>query len=148
MEYIKIRFGGETGRLGSHFERTLDSIFRSVNPMFAESERAWTPQIDVFETAQEVFITAEIAGVEKEDLDVEINHRAIRISGRRVPRPHVDQASFRLAEIQYGNFERTLSLPAPIDPEVVSATYANGLLQLRLAKAEAARPRRIPISEE
>ena len=148
MEYIKIRFGGETGRLGSSFERTLDTIFRSVNPMFAESERAWNPQIDVFETPQEIFITAEIAGVEKEDLDVEINHRAIRISGRRIPRPHVDQASFRLAEIQYGTFERTLNLPAPIDPEIVSATYANGLLQLRLAKAEAARPRRIPISED
>jgi HSP20 family protein len=116
--------------------------------MFADSERAWTPQIDVFETPQEVFITAEIAGVEKDDLDVEINQQAIRISGRRAPRPHVDQASFRLAEIQYGHFERTLNLPAPIDPEVVSATYTNGLLQLRLAKSEAARPRRIPISEE
>jgi HSP20 family protein len=148
MEYIKIRFGGEAGRLGSSFERTLDTIFRSVNPMFAECERAWNPQIDVFETAQEVFITAEIAGVEKEDLDVEINHRVIRISGRRVPRPRVDQASFRLAEIQYGSFERSLNLPAPIDPEVVSAIYANGLLQLRLAKSESAQPRRIPISED
>ena len=148
MEYIKIRFGGETGRLGSSFERTLDTIFRSVNPMFAECERAWNPQIDVFDTPTEIFITAEIAGVEKDDLDVEINQHAIRISGRRLQRPHVDQASFRLAEIQYGNFERTLNLPAPIDPEVVSATYANGLLQLRLAKSEAARPRRIPISED
>jgi HSP20 family protein len=148
MEYIKIRFGGETGRLGSSFERTLDTIFRSVNPMFADNERAWHPQIDVFDTPQEVFITAEIAGVDKDDLDVEINQRAIRISGRRLPRPHVEQASFRLAEIQYGHFERTLTLPAPIDPEVVSATYANGLLQLRLAKSDAAQPRRIPISED
>jgi HSP20 family protein len=148
MEYIKIRFGGETGRLGSSFERTLDSIFRSVNPMFAECKRAWNPQIDVFDTPTEIFITAEIAGVEKQDLDVEINQQAIRISGRRLPQPHVDQASFRLAEIQYGNFERTLNLPAPIDPQAVSATYANGLLQLRLAKSESARPRRIPISED
>ncbi|MBL0714845.1 MAG: Hsp20/alpha crystallin family protein [Desulfosarcina sp.] len=148
MEYIKIRFGGETGRLGTHFERALDTILRSVNPMFTECERAWNPPIDVFETALEVFITAEIAGVEKEDLDIEINHRAIRISGRRMTRAHVDQATFRLAEIQYGTFERILNLPAPIDPEAVSATYSNGLLQLRLAKSEAAQPRRIPISDD
>ena len=148
MEYIKIRFGGDAGRLGSNFERTLDTIFRSVNPMFAECERAWSPQIDVIDTPREIFITAEIAGVEKDDLDVEINQRAIRISGRRLPRPQLEQASFRLAEIQYGHFERTLNLPASIDPEVVSATYTNGLLQLRMVKSESDQPRRIPISED
>ena len=148
MEYIKIRFGDDWDRLESGFERTLDSLFRSVNPMFADCDQPWNPQMDVYETPEEVFITAEIAGVAKEDLDVEINNKAIKISGRRVPAPRAAGASFRLAEIQYGSFERVFYLPTTIDPEVVSATYANGFLQLRLAKALPTRPRRIPISEE
>lgn len=148
MEYIKIRFGDDWDRLESGFERTLDSIFRSVNPMFADCDQPWKPQMDVYETAEEVFITAEIAGVEKEDLDVEINNKAVKISGRRVPVPRAAGASFRLAEIQYGAFERVVYLPTNIDPEVVSATYTNGFLLLRLAKAMSTKPRRIPISEE
>ena len=148
MEYIKIRFGDDWDRLESGLERTLDSIFRSVNPMFADCDQPWQPQMDVYETTEEVFITAEIAGVDKADLDVEINNKAVKLSGRRRPQPRAAGASFRLAEIQYGNFERVFYLPTTIDPEVASATYSNGFLQLRLVKAQSTKPRRIPISEE
>jgi len=148
MEYIKIRFGDDWDRLDSGFERTLDSIFRSVNPMFADCDQPWNPQMDVYETPEAFFITAEIAGVDKKDLDVEINNKAVKISGRRLPLPRAAEASFRLAEIQYGDFERVIYLPTTIDPEVAAATYTNGFLQLRLTKALSTRPRRIPISEE
>ena len=148
MEYIKIRFGDDWGRLESGFERTLDSIFRSVNPMFADCDQPWNPQMDVYETPEEFYITAELAGVSKEDLDIEINNKAVKISGRRLPQPRAAGASYRLAEIQYGNFERVFYLPTTIDPEVVSATYTNGFLQLRLAKDVSTKARRIPIAEE
>ena len=111
MEYIKIRFGKDWGQRESGFERTLDTIFRSVNPMFADCDQPWNPQMDVYETHEEFYITAEIAGVNKEDLGVEINNKAVKISGRRSPQPRAADASFRLAEIQYGNFERVLYLP-------------------------------------
>ena len=87
MEYIKIRFGDDWDKLGSGFERTLDSIFRSVNPMFADCDQPWNPQMDVYETPTEVFMIAEIAGVDKDHLDVEINNKAVKISGRRMPAP-------------------------------------------------------------
>ena len=148
MEYIKIRFGDDWGRLGSGFERTLDTMFRSVNPMFADCDQPWNPQMDVYETPEEFYITAEIAGVDKADLDVEISNKAVKISGRRMPLPRAADASFRLAEIQYGDFERVIYLPTEIDPEVAAATYTNGFLELRLAKALSTKPRRIPISEE
>jgi len=148
MEYIKIRFGDDWDKLGSGFERTLDTIFRSANPMFADCDQPWNPQMDVYETPEEFYITAEIAGVEKDDIDIEINNKALKISGRRPPQPRAADASFRLAEIQYGQFERVIYLPTTIDPDVVWATYTNGFLHLRLAKSMPTRPRRIPISEE
>jgi HSP20 family protein len=148
MEYIKIRFGDDWGRLGSGFERTLDTMFRSGNPMFADCDQPWNPQMDVYETPEEFYLTAEIAGVDKADLDVEISNKAVKISGRRLPLPRAADASFRLAEIQYGDFARVIYLPTEIDPEVAAATYTNGFLELRLAKAQSTRPRRIPIAEE
>ena len=75
-----------------------------------------------------------IAGVSKEELELEINTKAIRISGVRSCMPRMENARFRLAEIQHGPFERVLFLPAPIDTERVSASYSNGFLEVKLAK--------------
>jgi HSP20 family protein len=147
MDYIKIRLGDDFGKLGSQFERTLDSLFRTVGPMFAECEHSWRPLMDIYESPEEIIILAELAGVEKQDIDVELNSKAVKIAGRRLPHRLGASATFRLAEIQYGPFERILYLPAPVDPEVVSATYANGFLQIRLAKLPEEKTRRIPISE-
>ena len=134
MEYIKIRFGDDLNDIGSRFEKTFEQMFRSMNPMFSLAERTWSPQIDIYETPEEIVIRAEIAAVKKENLQVEINSRAVRISGSRSEPGRDKRGTYRLAEIQYGSFERTLYLPAPIDPEVVSSSYANGFLQIRMAK--------------
>ena len=150
MEYIKIRFGTDMDPLGCSFRRTVDEIFRPrpVSPMFLSSERTWSPQMDIYETPEEIIVQAEIAGVDKDNLEVEINTKAVRISGSRSELTRTDGATYRLAEIQYGPFERILFLPAPIDTEVVSSSYHNGFLQLRLAKMKTEGRHKIPISDE
>ncbi|MDM8526122.1 Hsp20/alpha crystallin family protein [Desulfococcaceae bacterium HSG8] len=138
MDYIKIRFGEDAGNLAgrtdSAFERTFEDMFRSINPMFTLSERIWKPQMDIYETPDEIFILAEIAGVSRDDLEIEINSKAVRIYGRRAEMPRVENTTYRLAEIQYGKFERTLFLPALIDTEKVTASYSEGFLTIRIAK--------------
>jgi HSP20 family protein len=103
--------------------------------------------MDMNETPDEVIILAEVPGVDKEDLDVEISSKAVRIQGNRFARHCSDNATYRLAEIQYGKFERILFLPAPIDPEVVSAAYQNGLLEIRLAKLPPEQTHKVPIQD-
>ncbi|MBU0987928.1 MAG: Hsp20/alpha crystallin family protein [Proteobacteria bacterium] len=147
MEYIKIRFTNDFERLSSEFEKTFEEMFRSINPMFSFSERTWKPQMDICETPDEIIILGEIAGVDKENLELEISSKAVRIYGYRTEFPRVENATYRLAEIQYGKFERILFLPAPIDPEVVSASYSNGFLQIRLAKLSLDKIHKIPITE-
>ena len=148
MEYIKIRFLDDFGQLGSKFEKTIEDMFRSMSPAFTFAERTWKPSMDMNETPEEVIIVAEIPGVDKDDLEVEISSKAVKIQGNRTQSPRIDNATYRLAEIQYGNFERILYLPAPIDPEVVSASYANGFLQVRLAKLELDKTYQVPITEK
>jgi len=134
MDYIKIRFGDNFPELHPGIEKTIEDMFQAIGPIFKISERSWKPQMDMFETPEEIVVIAEIAGVAKENLEVEINSKAVRIYGIREVAPRMDGARYRLAEIQYGSFERILFLPSQIDPEVVSASYSNGLLNIRMAK--------------
>ena len=103
--------------------------------------------MDMNETPEEIIILAEIAGVQKEDLEVEISGKAVRIQGTRRPKYCGGNSTYRLAEIQHGKFERILFLPTPIDPEVVSASYADGVLEVRLAKVPIERTHKVPISD-
>jgi HSP20 family protein len=150
MNYIKINFGDQLNRFGDEIEKTIQDIFRPrpVNPMFACKDCSWVPQMDIYETGEEVFIWAELAGVEKENLEVEINSKAVRIFGLRREVPKEPRGTYRLAEIRYGKFERVLYLPSPVDTEVVSSAFTNGLLSIRVAKLAVHKTHKIPIQDE
>lgn len=147
MDFIKIRFSNEFKELNSEMERSFEDVFRSINPIFSLGERTWKPQVDIYETREEIILRAEIAGADKERLEVEISSRAVKLSGTRAELPRIDNASYRLAEIQYGNFERILYLPVPIDPEIVSTSYSDGFLEIRLAKQLLDQIHKVPISD-
>ena len=149
MDYIKIRFGNDFDQLASKLDKTFEEMFRSrlMSPMFTSSERTWSPQMDIYETQDEIIIQAEIAGVDKENLEVEINSKAVRIYGKRSEMPLIKNATYRLAEIQYGNFERILFLPTPIDTDIVTSSYSNGFLKIRLSKLPVDVTHKIPISD-
>ncbi len=148
MDYIKIRFTDDFDQLESEFEKTFEDMFRAISPMFTLAERKWKPQMDIYETLDEIIILAEIAGVNKEDLELEISSKAVKIHGNRTEFPRVENITYRLAEIQYGRFERILYLPSPIDPEVASASYSNGFLKIRIANLLLDKTRKIHITEE
>jgi len=82
---------------------------------------------------------------EKEDMQVEIGRKTVKMSGRRRIRPLSEDARYRLVEIPYGYFERSLVLPAPIDADQVDATYIDGLLQIRMAKLPLDKTRKIHV---
>jgi len=147
MDYIKIRFADNFDQPGSKSGRFAEDIFRSINPLFSLSEKILKPQIDVFETKTEIYVFAEIAGVEENDLDIEISSRAIKISGRRRHIRHSQKGTYKMAEIQYGPFERILLLPSAIDRENATASYINGILYVRLSKTQKEKTFEIPISD-
>jgi HSP20 family protein len=148
MDYFKIRFGNDLDELSSRFEKTLEDMLGNMGPSFRLSERMWRPPMDMYETATEVVIQAEIGGVDKDDLEVEISSKAVRIQGQRAASAGGEGCTYRLAEIQYGRFERILFLPAPIDPEKVTAASRNGFLEIRLAKRPMDQSYKVPISQD
>ncbi len=148
MEFFKIRFGDNFDELSSRFEKTLEDMLGSMGPSFMLSERTWRPPMDMYETAEQVVIMAEIGGVEKQDIEVEISSKAVRIQGQRMAPACGPEYTYRLAEIQHGRFERILFLPCPIDPEKVSAATKNGFLEIRLVKRPIDQTYKVSVSDE
>ncbi len=148
MDYVKIRFVENPEGAESELLRTLDEMLRGANPRFTLSRHYWRPQIDVYETAEEIIIQAEIAGVRKEAITLEIGPRAVKISGIRESCPRGEGARYRLAEIPCGYFERAFSLPTLIDTEKAAALYRDGLLEVRLAKRPLDRIHRVNIQSD
>ena len=148
MEYIKIKLENDFEQLRAEVENSFNDTFQHLKPLFNLSERSWKPQMDIYETPNEIIVRVEIAGVEKENYGVEINNRAIRIYGYRKELPTVPNSTYRLAEIQYGKFERTIFFPTPIDTKMVTSSYSSGLLQLVLGKHSQDSNFEIPITEK
>ncbi|MGD2012075.1 MAG: Hsp20/alpha crystallin family protein [Desulfobacterales bacterium] len=148
MELIKIRFGDESDAIEAAVDKNLTDLFHSANLLFSCSDCLWLPSMDMIETPKEIVIISEIAGLEKEDLEVEITRRVVKVKGRRRPPPTAGPATYRLAEINYGHFERVLYLSETVDSNSISASYSNGLLTIRMSKQPAHKRYRIPITEE
>jgi len=148
MEYIKIRFGKNIHNMHTRLQRTIDDMFRQANPLVVLPAQIWRPQMDIYETPEEVIVVGDVSGVEKEDLSVEIDENAVKISGMRHEIPHVPGMKYHLAEIPYGRFERILLLPVPIDPGKAKASYTGGLLKISMAKRLNNQVRRIQIEDK
>lgn len=141
MEYIKIRFVDNQEGAEHNLLRTVEEMLNLAQPRFAFSRQRWRPHMDIYETGEEIFVLAEIAGIQGEEIDLEISPRTIKISGKRSlmfinceASPEKENGSYCLAEIPSGHFERAVSLPALIDVATAETSYSDGLLKIRLTK--------------
>ncbi len=112
---------------------------------------AWSPNTDVYESHDDVMIKVELAGVAKESIQVNLENQIVIIQGvRRDPYGGESTAGyrFRQMEIEYGPFQRTVSLPFPVDGNQVTAHMVNGILKIRLPRAKEPASQKITVSME
>jgi HSP20 family protein len=107
---------------------------------------SWMPPVDIYETNDMLVIKAELPGFTKEDLHVEINENTLTLRGERRPDAAVKEEQYHRRERASGAFQRSFLLPAMVDQAKVQASYKDGVLELHLPKAEAAKPKRISIT--
>ena len=99
----------------------------------------------MFTDGDDFVVEAELPGVKKEDLGVQVRGDTLRIQGKKTI-AHDENASIHRRERAAGQFDRTVTLPAEIDSARVSAEYRDGVLTLRLPQAESAKPRTVNIN--
>ncbi|MBN1671994.1 MAG: Hsp20/alpha crystallin family protein [Kiritimatiellae bacterium] len=109
-----------------------------------QSPRVYAPDVDVYETANEVVLTADMPGVDEQALEITLEDGVLDVRGHvAVERP--EGLHLAMAEYARGDFHRTFSVSHEVDAEKIKASLKDGLLRIVLPKAEAAKPRRITV---
>ncbi len=101
--------------------------------------------IDVYQTDTEIVIKSTIAGVKPEDLDVSINNDMITIKGERKIEEEINENNYYYRECYWGGFARSVVLPVDVLPEKIDATLKNGILTIRLPKADITKTKKIQV---
>ncbi len=154
---VPFRSGGLFGAdpflaLHRDVNRLFDEVVRGAGlPAAAQGEAGMSgllaPQMDVSETENEVRVTAELPGVNEQDIQVDLNDDLLTIRGEKKLERKEEKENFHFVERSYGTFQRSLQLPFPTDPGKVEARFENGVLTVTLPKAaQGNRSRRIAVS--
>jgi HSP20 family protein len=122
-------------------------------------ESAWAPSyaqtepdnnegqltIDVYQTENEIVIKSTIAGVKPEDLDVSINNDMVTVKGERKNEEEVSHGNYYYQECYWGGFSRSVLLPVDVIPDKADASLKNGILTIRLPKADTTKTKKIQV---
>ena len=131
------------------------SLQDKMNQMFAGSllarredwVGAWNPAVDVYEDEDKLVVKADLPGVEKENISVDLQNGMLTIKAeRRCENEEKDGRTFYRREMTYGSFTRSFSLPSDVVAENVKAEHTNGVLTVEVPKPEARKPKQIKIS--
>jgi HSP20 family protein len=112
---------------------------------FAPSPSGWIPPIDVHETVEEYVITAELPGLGRDDVRIQVSDGQVQISGQR-RESNVSCEQYHRVERGHGTFSRTFKLPLPVDVEHVTADLRDGVLTVVCPKTADTAPRRVQVS--
>ena len=121
--------------------RVFDSFFR---PGTAEST-GWYPAVDVRETESEYLVRAELPGVSKDDVKINIVNSTLIIRGEKKQETEEKKGNWHHVERTFGSFERTFALPSSVAADRIKARFVDGVLEVSVPKSEEARPREIRI---
>jgi HSP20 family protein len=128
----------------------LSRLNRLMNEALAgyESESvgsAWTPTVDIREDREHVTITMDLPGVRPDDVKISLENNLLTIRGEKQQTEEKKEERWHRYERSYGMFERSFTLPSTVDPEQIEASSDNGVLTVRIPKAQQARPREIQV---
>ncbi len=120
------------GELAS-LRREMDRVFGRLG--FGEKEPGtWVPQIDVKTTGEDIVVYAEVPGMGRDDITIEVQAGTLTIRGERKSETEKTEEGWTIRERSYGSFERSLPLPEGVDPDTITAEYKDGVLEVHVPK--------------
>lgn len=116
------------------FEQMLGDMAWTTPAPHAQNSAPFRPNLDILERDDHYLITAELAGVDKQDLEITLDDDRLQISGHKQELKESDQDGYHYSERRYGQFQRMLALPADADGEQMNAVFHNGVLSLTIPR--------------
>lgn len=140
--------------------RNVATLQDRINRMFEESFArsrdldddtglcAWRPVVDIYETEQGIVVKAELPGVKKEDVSVEIKNNLLTLRGERLIDEQVKEENYYRKERCFGTFHRSFTLQDSVEPERIKATFKDGVLKVVIPRPEQEKPKQITVDVE
>jgi len=132
-------------RINRMFE---DSFGRTQAPDDEMNLCAWRPPVDIYETENGIVLAAELPGVGKEDISVEVKDNILTLKGERTANPNIKGKKFYRHERCYGTFQRSFTLQHDIQPNLIKATFKDGVLEIEIPKPDEEQPKQITVKVE
>jgi HSP20 family protein len=107
---------------------------------------SWVPPVDVVEEKDAILVSAELPGLRPEDVEIQYENGVLVLRGQRTFQQESSDRTYHRVERAYGTFVRSFTLPRSADPDKITASFQNGLLEVRVPKREEAKPKMIPIN--
>lgn len=134
----------------------LMTLQQRINRFFEDSlldaERAelapiWRPAIDIYEEPDAMYVEADLPGLRKDDVTVNLEDNVLTIQGQRKRQNEEKRDNYHRIERASGMFSRSFTLPSTVDREKIDAEFKDGVLRIRLPKQETAKPKQIKVRE-
>ena len=134
--------------------REVDSLQSEVNRLFDTffggrpangGLRRWVPPMDLVETDDHLVLKADLPGLDRDDVNIEVKDSVLTVSGERKTEHEERTDGFYRVERAFGGFSRSMSLPEHVDAGRIDATFDKGVLEVRIPKPEERKPHRVEI---
>lgn len=137
----------------SALRRELDDLFRrslgeSGSPSLLSEGGAWAPSMDISEDKEALMMKAELPGLEAKDIEVSLHSSIFTLRGEKKIEQEKKDEQVHYRERYQGTFQRSFQLPCPVKEDKIEATFKNGVLEIRIPKAEEAKKKQILIKDK
>ncbi len=133
--------------LRSEMDRVFDDFFGLMPARREGSATMWSPSVDISETADNFVVRAELPGMKKDDIELEVENNVLSIRGERKFEKTDEGENYHFMERSYGSFYRSFTLPKNVDSETIGAEYKDGMLIVTIPKKEEVKPKKVEIKQ-
>jgi HSP20 family protein len=133
--------------LQERMNRLFEDAGRGYRGDEAAATTTWSPAVDIFETENDIMVKAELPGIERKDITLNLDNNVLTLKGERKFEKETRQENYHRIERAYGGFSRAFSIPAIVDEEKIRADYKDGILTIALPKKEQVKPKQIKIGD-
>jgi HSP20 family protein len=133
--------------LQERMNRVFEDAGRGWRSDEPSSTTTWSPAVDIYETENEIIVQAELPGVDRKDISLNLEKNVLTLKGERRFEKETKQENYHRIERSYGGFSRAFSIPAVVDEDKIRADYKDGILKIGLPKKEQVKPKQIQIAE-
>ncbi len=136
----------EMSMLHNRYSRFFDDPFFRIARMDEDANLGqWNPAVDLYEKDDHFVIKAELPGVDKNDIKVDLKDRVLTLSGERTYDNEVKEENYYRKERSYGKFQRAFTLPADVDSDKITAEFKDGVLRVEVPKPEEKKAKQVTI---